>query len=83
MAATLLLLHALRASASAKTARAPFAVLWNSPLPQCCGVKAEKVLLPQAEPLPRFVENNVTVNEGTDEWSCGTHSVALEFSLGV
>ena len=68
-----LLLLALRASPGA-TARAPFAVLWNSPWPDCCGVKAEKELLPQADPLPLFVENNVTVNDGFDKWSCGNRS---------
>ena len=69
-----MLLAGVQRASSGATARAPFAVLWNSPWPACCGVKAEQELLPQADPLPRFVENNVTVNDGVDNWSCGNRS---------
>jgi hypothetical protein len=46
-----------------------FKVLWNSPWPSCCGAKAEKELLPLADPLPQFVQHNITVNTGYDTWS--------------
>ena len=39
-----------------------FEVLWNSPWPSCCGFKAEKQLLPKADPVPQFAEFNISVN---------------------
>jgi hypothetical protein len=51
------------------TQRPPFSVLWNSPWPGCCGIKAEQQLLPAAIPLPMFVEHNITVNDNRDPWS--------------
>ena len=54
-----------------ETERPPFSVLWNSPWPACCGVKAESVLLPDADPLPQFKKYNVTVNNKMDPWSTG------------
>ena len=78
----LALLHTLLLSASADkrpladkhppaNKRPPFSVLWNSPGPSCCGVKAENELLPDADPLPQFAEFNITGNDKPSSWSRG------------
>ena len=46
-----------------------FKVLWNSPWPSCCGVKAEQVMLPLADPRPEFEKFNISVNSGPDGFS--------------
>jgi hypothetical protein len=57
--------------------RRPFSVLWNSPWPSCCGVKGKdannrSLTLPHADPVPQFVQHNITVNAGGPFCNHGT-----------